>query len=113
MATTISLNGKANVNSWRPSFDLDAQTNQGEKPIYAYLQNVKLSSKEKGSLQKEEISLLQLHYSNPDDILAQIVFVPKVIEIPDEVLQNIIDDSQREGHLDNPGHMGHNGTVSG
>ncbi|WP_301704055.1 hypothetical protein [uncultured Parabacteroides sp.] len=112
MITTCFPIGKERVNNLCQTFDASAQKVQEEKTIYTYHQNEELSSKETGSLQIEERSLLQSRYSDPDDILVQIGFVPKVIEIPDEMFRKAIEDSLEGGHLDSPGQMGRNGLVS-
>lgn len=112
MTATTFPNQKETVNNCHQQSDVDIRTNQKENSIFAYLQNEGLFSKEMGSLQTKETSLSQLRYSDPDDILAQIEFVPKVIEIPDEVLRKAIEDSLKGGHSDNPGQMGHIGVVS-
>lgn len=96
------------VHNCYQKFGVSVQTIQEGSSIFAYPQNGGLSSKEMGSQQKEEISLSQLHYSAPYDILNQIGFVPRVIEIPDEVWRKIIEDSPGRGHLDNSGSMGQN-----
>lgn len=70
----------------RPLLNGGIQIIPPEMPIGTYPQNEELSSKVKDILGIAEAFLLQLHCSNPGDILAQIVFVPKEVEIAEEHL---------------------------
>lgn len=84
----VSETNKRNLDQPLPGYN---QTTPVESPIFAYLRNEGLFSKEMDSQQTGETSSLQVHYNNPDDILNQIGFVPSVIEIPDEVYRKIIE----------------------
>lgn len=100
MTTTISPNQKETLNNCHLQSDVDVRTDQKENSNFAYLQNKGSSSTERGFPQIKETSLSQLHCSDPDDILAQIGFVPKVIEIPDDVWQKIIACAQGDKGID-------------
>lgn len=111
METECFSTDKGNVNnSHRPSCISDRK-DQKESPIVAYHQNEESFSKEKGFQQIEGTFSQQLHCCNPDEVLAQIGFVPKVVEIRDDKWRKVIADSLEEGYLDNPGDWGQNGEA--
>lgn len=99
----VSETNKRNLNQPLTGYN---QTTPVESPIFAYLRNEGLFSKETDSQQTGETSSQQVHYNNPDDILNRIGFVPSVIEIPDEVYQKIIEVAATSNRGDNPGKKG-------
>lgn len=92
----------------RPFLNGGIQIIPQETSIDAYPQNEELSSKVKDILGIAEASLLQLHCSNPGDILVQIGFVPKEVEIAEEYLVY-----EQRSYSDTSGEKGQNGTLQG
>ena len=106
---------KVSLNQVKPDGNHPLQCKEDDQTIlldcsnFVYPPNAESSSILAEFSRQLEDLLRPWHYTNPDGRLVPLTDRPIVIEIPDEIFQ-LMEDSCKGGHLDNPGPMGRSGT---